>query len=83
MSPGGSLDDGRERVRIRGEFITLGQFLKLIGAIGNGAEAKMYLSEYRVLVDDFREDRRGRKLRDGDTVTLPEGQVYVVVAESG
>lgn len=54
------------------EVITLGQFLKNEGIIGTGGEAKWFLAENEVTLNGEPEDRRGRKLRDGDEVNLGE-----------
>jgi ribosome-associated protein len=62
----------RERVKqsfgVHGDHVTLGQLLKMIGVIGSGGEARHYLSLHTVLVNGEPEQRRGRKLRPGDTV---------------
>lgn len=58
------------------EFITLGQLLKMVGVIGSGGEAKYYLAEQQVLVNGEIDQRRGRKLRPGDNVLLPDGQAF-------
>ena len=71
-----------ETIEIRGEYITLGQFLKLVGEIGSGWEAKVYLSEQTVLINGEEDDRRGRKIRDGDRVELRSGSAFLVSAES-
>ncbi|AYC30728.1 S4 domain-containing protein YaaA [Paenisporosarcina cavernae] len=61
------------------EYITLGQALKLTDAISSGGMAKFFLSEYEVFVNGEKDDRRGRKLRDGDIVMIPEvGRVKIV-----
>lgn len=65
-------------VRIRGEYITLGQFLKLVGAIDSGWEAKLYLSDHVVVINGEEDDRRGRKIRPGDGVVLDSGQEFDV-----
>ena len=70
-------------VQIRDEFITLGQFLKFVGLIGEGWEAKVYLAEEGVLVNGEEEDRRGRKLRDGDVVESRRGEQFLVRAPGG
>lgn len=57
-------------VAVRGDHITLGQLLKLVGAVGTGGEVKRYLAETPVQVNGEWENRRGRKLRPGDTVLL-------------
>ena len=61
-------------VPIRGDHILLQALLKLEGAIGNGGEVKHFLDENPVLVNGESENRRGRKLRDGDLVLLPGGE---------
>lgn len=52
--------------------IKLDQFLKRIGAVQSGGEAKHYIHEGSVKVNGELETRRGRKLKQGDWVTLGE-----------
>lgn len=59
-----------QEIAIRGEFITLGQLLKLVGEVRSGGTAKDYLIDETPLVNGETEKRRGRKLRPGDTVEL-------------
>ncbi|MCG7331245.1 S4 domain-containing protein YaaA [Salinicoccus roseus] len=54
------------------ELITLGQFLKHEGIIGTGGEAKWFLQENEVLLNGELENRRGKKLHEGDEVDLGE-----------
>lgn len=69
-------------IGIETEFITLGQLLKITDTIGSGGMAKWFLSEHEVFVNGEAEDRRGRKLRPNDTVSIPEvGEFRIVVAE--
>lgn len=65
-------------VTITTAFITLGQLLKDAGVIDSGGAAKYFLKENTVLVNDQPEDRRGRKLEVGDTVTLPDETRFTV-----
>jgi ribosome-associated protein len=57
-----------QQIRIWGEYITLGQLLKLTGEVPTGGEVKDYLAEEAPIVNGEKEDRRGRKLRAGDVV---------------
>ena len=66
---------------VRGDHITLGQLLHAAGVIGSGGDAKRYLAETPVLVNNEAESRRGRKLRPGDTVVLQDIGTLQVVAE--
>lgn len=58
-------------ISIDTEYITLTQFLKMVDVIDSGGMAKWFLSEYEVYVNGELEDRRGKKLRVGDQVTIP------------
>ena len=59
-----------KKVKITTEYITLGQFLKFTGLIRSGALAKEYLISNNVLVNDEKEDRRGRKLYKGYIIVI-------------
>ena len=58
-----------KEIRINTEYITLGKFLKYVNAVDSGAIAKIVISEGEVFVNQEIETRRGRKLRDNDTVS--------------
>jgi ribosome-associated protein len=64
-------------IAIRDDVIKLQQFLKLADAVATGGEAKLRVQNGEVLVNGEVETRRGRKLRDGDIVSL-EGTLYIV-----
>ena len=59
-----------EKITITSEFITLGQFLKYADVISTGGEAKLFLQEDKVIINGENDNRRGRKLRDGDKVEI-------------
>ncbi|WP_413364190.1 S4 domain-containing protein YaaA [Lysinibacillus sp. 3P01SB] len=65
------------------EFVTLGQLLKMTDAISSGGMAKWFLSEHDVYVNGEIDDRRGRKLRDGDVVNIPGIGRFRIVGENG
>lgn len=62
-----------EKIVISTAYITLGQVLKEIGAIDTGGMAKWYLSEHTVFVNGEKEQRRGKKLVQGDQIVLEDG----------
>jgi ribosome-associated protein len=49
--------------------IKLDQFLKWVGAVQTGGEAKLLIQAGKVKVNDEIETRRGRKLVEGDRVS--------------
>lgn len=57
-------------VPIHGEYLTLGQLLKVTDCISSGGEAKLYLAEAVIHVNGERENRRGRKLYPGDAIAI-------------
>ena len=66
-------------VKITTPYITLGQLLKLANLIGNGGEAKFFLSVEEVKVNGEIDQRRGRKLYPGDEVFV-QGKTYRIVS---
>jgi ribosome-associated protein len=68
-----------EVLRIRGEWIELGQLLKRVRAVDSGGAAKRVVQDGRVRVNGRVETRRGAKLRPGDVVEF-EGRRWVVEA---
>jgi ribosome-associated protein len=52
------------------DSIRLGQLLKLVDAVPTGAQVKDVLLTGDVLVNGEPEERRGRRLRRGDVVTV-------------
>lgn len=67
-------------IKIKDEYITLGQLLKLTNHISTGGEVKFYLQEQFVTVNGEREQRRGRKCYDGDQITINNTHTYKVVS---
>lgn len=67
-----------ETIEIDTEFITLGQFLKLINIFESGGMIKGFLQEQGVLVNGEAEYRRGRKLYENDIVDVEKSGSYLV-----
>lgn len=59
------------------EYIKLQSLLQIVDVISNGGEAKFFLVENDVYVNGELEQRRGRKLFEGDTVEVL-GQTILV-----
>lgn len=62
---------------IKDEYITLGQFLKLTNIVSSGGQIKTFLLTNKVLVNDIKENRRGRKLKINDTINI-NNQLFVI-----
>ena len=65
-------------IKIRDEFIKLGQALKLSGVVEDGVEAKYAIQDGLVQVNGEVDQRRGRKVYEGDVITF-EGQEIKVI----
>lgn len=59
-----------EVIKLKDEFIKLGQALKAAGLVGSGLEAKILIKEGQVSVNGEIEYQRGKKLYAGDIVTF-------------
>ena len=66
-----------EEVRIKDEFIKLGQAMKLAGTVNSGLDAKILIQDGKVIVNDEVEFRRGRKLYKDDIFSY-EGKEYII-----
>lgn len=58
-------------------YITLNILLKLTEIISSGGQAKYYLQENEVLVNDLPENRRGRKLYPSDVVKVEDLKILI------
>ena len=67
-----------EVIRIRDEFIKLGQLLKLADLVQDGVEAKYVITDGLVKVNGEMDDRRGRKVYEGDVVSYDGKEIKVV-----
>lgn len=61
------------KIKIRDEFIKLGQAMKLAGLVDSGVDAKFVIQDGLVKVNGEKECRRGRKLYPGDVFSY-QGQ---------
>ena len=55
----------------------LDQYLKFIGVVQTGGEAKMIIRSGEISVNGMIENRRGRKLIDGDQIIIAN-ETYIV-----
>ena len=62
-----------EIIKLRDEYIKLGQALKAANLVEDGVEAKLVIQDGLVKVNNEVVIRRGRKLYDGDVVSF-DGQ---------
>ena len=65
-------------IKIKDDFIKLGQAMKLAGAVGSGVDAKFIIQDGQVKVNGETETRRGKKLVDGDIFTY-ENEDYRII----
>lgn len=66
-----------EIIRLRDEFIKLGQALKAAGLVESGVDAKEVIVQGLVVVNGEIETRRGRKLYDGDEVEFDGDKISI------
>lgn len=56
-----------EKIKIKDDYIKLGQALKLAGLVSSGIDAKFVVQDGQVKVNGEVDTRRGKKLVTGDT----------------
>lgn len=67
-----------EIIKLKDEFIKLGQALKAANLVEDGVEAKYVIQDGLVKVNGETDNRRGRKLYDGDLVTYDGQEIKIV-----
>lgn len=66
-----------EIIKLREDYIKLGQALKAAGLVSSGVEAKEVILEGLVKVNGKTELQRGKKLYDGDTVFFDGEEIKI------
>ena len=67
-----------EVIKLRDEFIKLGQALKAANLVEDGVEAKYVIQDGEVLVNGETDTRRGRTLYDGDVISFHGEEIKIV-----
>ena len=70
-----------EKIKLRDEYIKLGQALKAAGLVESGVQAKYAIQEGHVKVNGETETQRGKKLYGGDVVEF-QGQTIQITEQS-
>ena len=61
------------------EFITLQALLKELGIIHSGGAIKSFLAEHHVYFNGELENRRGKKVRIGDSIDIPDMKIQIIL----
>ena len=68
----------KKSIKIRDEFIKLGQAMKLAGLVESGVEAKLIIEDGKVKVNGEVDLRRGRKLYNGDVFSFKGEEISII-----
>ena len=63
------------------EFITLQALLKELGIIHSGGAIKSFLMEHQVYFNGELESRRGKKIRIGDAIDIPDLKIDITLTQ--
>ena len=66
-----------EIIKLKDEFIKLGQALKAASLVEDGVEAKLVIQDGLVKVNGETDTRRGRKLYEGDVVSFDGQEIRI------
>jgi ribosome-associated protein len=64
-------------IKLKEEYIKLGQALKAANLVSSGAEAKIIITEGLVKVNNETEIKRGKKLYNGDVIKYDGNEVKI------
>lgn len=67
-----------DTLKIRDEFIKLGQAIKLANLVQDGVEAKFVIQDGLVKVNGEVDTRRGKKLYEGDCFSFEDKEIKIV-----
>lgn len=67
-----------DNIKLREEYIKLGQAIKAAGFVEDGVEAKYVIQDGLVKINGEIDTRRGRKLYDGDIVSFQGKEIKVI-----
>ena len=67
-----------DTIKIKDDFIKLGQAMKLAGLAEEGAEAKSLIQDGLVKVNGETDTRRGRKLYEGDIFSFRGKEIKII-----
>ena len=63
------------------EFITLQALLKDLGIIQSGGAIKSFLADHLVYFNGELENRRGKKVRIGDSIDIPDMKIQIILTQ--
>ena len=63
------------------EFITLQALLKELGIIHSGGAVKSFLADHLVYFNGELENRRGKKVRIGDSIDIPDMKIHIILTQ--
>lgn len=66
-----------KKIKVKGEYLKLEQLLKIANLVSSGGEAKSFLMDHKIFVNEELDQRRGRKLYPGDKVKI-ENSTYII-----
>lgn len=64
-------------IKVKNDYITLGQLLKVADFVQTGGEAKFAVKELDIRVNGEKENRRGRKLYPNDLVLIEGTKIFL------
>ncbi|MBU5257163.1 RNA-binding S4 domain-containing protein [Tissierella praeacuta] len=68
-----------KEILIDTDYIKLDQFLKLVGLVQTGGQAKIIIDEGNIIVNDEVAFQRGKKIRKNDIVKIKDYGSFIIV----
>lgn len=67
-----------QKIKIKTDYITLGQLLKFCDVIDEGFEAKSFINEHDILINGDENKQRGKKLYPGSKVEIDNSLFFEI-----
>ena len=68
-----------KEILIDTDYIKLDQFLKLVGFVQTGGQAKIIIDEGNIIVNNEVAFQRGKKIRKNDIVEIKDYDSFIVI----
>lgn len=73
------MEEKYSKIKIKTEYITLGQMLKFVGVIDSGSLAKVFIFNHTIIVNGEDCKQRGKKLYPGYKISIDNQLFFEIV----
>lgn len=68
-----------KEIKIKTEYITLGQLLKFTNIVSYGGEVKEFINNHKITLDNVLVNQRGKKIYPGNNITIDDKYFFKII----